>query len=489
MDKLQRDKLTPYMVVAMSIVLLMLFPSYSIGKLAELTMWVVDVFGLGFILFASATIIVSVAIGVSSIGKVKLGGTNAKKEFSTFSWIAMLFTAGMGSGLIFWGVAEPVFHFANQPSFADSYGDSLNNALSLTYFHWGFHAWSIYTLAGLTIAWFSFNRGRSLKISSSFTADNRKYQWLNWMAIVAIIFGVAGTIANSIALAETGFLNLVANSTSSFRLRLIVILLVALCFTLSSALGLQRGIKRISVFNTLMMLVILAIVFFYIDPLNSGALMVSSFARYLQMLPELSFTIYDQTRQWSLDWSVIYIVWWVAWTPFVGTFIARISKGRSVREFLFASITVPTMASVVWFSSFGGAALNQELAAKLIELVGQDYTLGLFTFFSQFPAGLWLSIAAILLLLTFVVTSADSAIIVCGILGDNESQAAKLFWAVPFILLSAVLVYINDVDLNKQVAIAGALPFTLIIVCQVVMMIKDMVSYQKKEASVNLLGM
>ena len=475
----------PYLVVGVSISLLMLFPSYSISQLAKLTMWVVDAFGLGFILFASAMFAVSIAIGMSRVGKVKLGGKTAVKEFTTFSWIAMLFTAGMGSGLIFWGVAEPAFHFANQPAIAKGFGDSLNTSLSLTYFHWGFHAWSIYTLSGLAIAWFSFNRGRSLKISSSFTEDDNKYKWLNWIAIVAIIFGVAGTVANSIALAETGLLNLFSGASSSFGLRLVVILALALCFTLSSALGLQKGIKRISLFNTLVMILLLGFVFIYLDPLNITKLMLSSFVRYIEMLPALSFTIEDASRQWSLDWSVIYIVWWVAWTPFVGTFIARISKGRTVREFLVASICVPTFASIFWFSSFGGEALTQNVAAHIVQLVGQDYTLGLFEFFKLLPASVFLSVVAILLLLTFVVTSADSAIIVCCILGDNESQSAKLVWALPFILLSAILVYINDVDLNKQVAIAGALPFTLIIVCQVFMMIKDMIQQRKKLATID----
>ncbi len=471
-----------FLLIGVIIFLLMLFPTYTTGVIAKITMLAIDKLGLAFILFASLMLIISCIICVSKIGSIKLGGEQVETEFSTFSWLAMLFTAGMGSGLIFWGVAEPAVHYANLPNFANQYDDKLNTALSLTYFHWGFHAWSIYALAGLAVAWFGFNRGRNLSISASFGKQEHKsrFKVLDWIAIISIIFGVAGTFANSIALAETGFQHIFSEGVGSFGLRIGLIVIIAGMFVSSSLLGLKKGIKRLSVFNTFLMLSILLVVLFGLDLFNILNTTVSSFISYLKLMPSVSFSIEPESKQWSLDWSVIYIIWWVAWAPFVGTFIARISKGRTIRQFLLGAICIPTIASVIWFSAFGGEALSQPMANEIVAAVNKDYTMGLFTFFNQLPFSQFLSVAAIILLLTFIVTSADSAIIVCCMLSGNEAEKTKIYWSILLVILSVSLIYTNDVNLNKQVAIAGAIPFTLVLLAQVFIMLKDMHYHNKK---------
>ncbi len=471
-----------FVLIGVTIGLLMLFPAYTTGAIAKITMFAIDKLGLAFILFASLMLIISCIICVSKIGKIKLGGEQVQPEFSTFSWLAMLFTAGMGSGLIFWGVAEPAVHFANLPNFANQYDDKLNAALSLTYFHWGFHAWSIYALAGLAVAWFGFNRGRSLTISASFGKQEQKsrFKLLDWVAIISIIFGVAGTFANSIALAETGLQHIFSEGVASFGLRISLIVIIAGMFVSSSLLGLKKGIKRLSIFNTFLMLSMLLVVFLGLDLFNILNTTASSFIAYLKLMPSVSFSIEPDSKQWSLDWSVIYIIWWVAWAPFVGTFIARISKGRTIRQFLIGAVCVPTFASVVWFSAFGGEALSQPMANEIVTAVNKDYTLGLFTFFEQLPFSQFLSVTAIILLLTFIVTSADSAIIVCCMLSGNEAEKTKIYWSILLVILSVSLIYTNDVNLNKQVAIAGAIPFTLVLLVQVFIMLKDMHYHNKK---------
>lgn len=474
-----------FVFIGVIIGLLMLFPAHSTGVIAKITMFAIDKLGLAFILFSSLMLIISCIICVSKIGEIKLGGEQARTEFSTFSWLAMLFTAGMGSGLIFWGVAEPAVHYANLPSFASHYEDKLNTALSLTYFHWGFHAWSIYALAGLAVAWFGFNRGRGLTISASFGKHEQKsrFKLLDWLAIISIIFGVAGTFANSIALAETGLQHIFSEEVGSFGLRISLIIIIAGMFVSSSLLGLKKGIKRLSLFNTFLMLAMLLVVLVGLDPLNMLNTTVSSFIAYLKLMPSVSFSIEPASKQWSLDWSVIYIIWWVAWAPFVGTFIARISKGRTVRQFLIGAVCIPTLASVVWFSAFGGEALSQPMANEIVAAVNKDYTLGLFTFFEQLPFSQFLSLTAIILLLTFIVTSADSAIIVCCMLSGNEAEKTKIYWSILLVILSVSLIYTNDVNLNKQVAIAGAIPFTLVVLVQVFIMLKDMFYHNKKVKS------
>ncbi|WP_299691574.1 BCCT family transporter [uncultured Vibrio sp.] len=466
------------LVISIWVLLFMLFPHYSIDYIAKLTQFTINQFGLGFILFSTAMVVLVLGISISPLGKIRLGGNTSIPEFGTFSWLAMLFTAGMGSGLIFWGIAEPVFHVSNLPEFTKGIGDNTDTALALTYFHWGIHAWAIYAIAGLAIAWFSYNRGRSLHISSTFTSKPGRSVWriVDWMAIIAILFGVAGTFANTIALIQTGLEQTLSLSIGSIGFRYSLLLLIAVLFTGSSILGLHKGIKLLSQFNTGLMVALAVLVFVLVDPLPTLARMVSSTTSYLAILPEVSFSIAEASRDWSLGWSVIYIVWWVAWAPFVGPFIARISKGRTIRQFLLCAVMVPTLASIVWFSTFGGAALEQSFASEVIDIVNTDYTKGLFLFFEQLPMGLLFSLAAIVLLITFIITSADSALLVCGMLSGSENIKSKILWATILVTLSMALLFVNDVDLNKQVAIVGALPFTLVMVGQVVSMLRDMLS-------------
>lgn len=455
----------------------LLFPKYSIDMIAQFTQYSIEQFGLGIVLFASAMVILAVLISVSPLGALRLGGDKSTPEFGLFSWIAMLFTCGMGSGLIFWGIAEPVYHFAGLPEFAQNIGaDTVDTALALTYFHWGIHAWSIYALAGLAIAWFSLNRGRSWHISATFTdkEDNSPWRLVDWLAVLAIIFGVAGTFANAVALIQTGVEQTVAPNIGSVAFRYGTILLVAVLFATSSILGLHKGIKYLSQFNMFLMLALLIVVICLINPLGVVERLLSSTATYITILPKVSFSIAEQSRSWSLGWTVIYIVWWVAWTPFVAPFIARISRGRSVRQFLLSVIVIPTLASMLWFSAFGGVALQQTFADGVISAVQGDYTQGLFYFFEQLPMGNILAIAAIILLVTFLITSADSAVLVCTMLAGNEGVKGKIIWSSLLVALSMALMYINDVDLNKQVAIAGAIPFALVIAVQVVVMLLDM---------------
>jgi glycine betaine transporter len=467
-----------FTVLGMSglMLLIVLFPEYSIRYIAQVTQYMIEQFGLGFILFSTAMVALTVVISLSPLGKQRLGGQTAAPEFGTFSWLAMLFTAGMGSGLIFWGIAEPAFHGSNLPAFAQGHGDNTDTALALTYFHWGIHAWAIYAIAGLSIAWFSYNRGRSLHISSSFTAKSGQSAWrlVDWMAIVAILFGLAGTFANTIALIQTGLEQTLSLSIGSVGFRYALLLLIAVLFTGSSILGLHKGVKRLSQFNAGLMVLLVLLVFVFLDPLAALQRMLSSTLSYVAILPEVSFSIAPASRDWSIGWSVIYIVWWIAWAPFVGPFIARISHGRTIRQFLCCAVLVPTLASIVWFSAFGGMALEQSFASEMIEIVNADYTQGLFFFFSQLPMGWLLSIAAIVLLVTFIITSADSALLVCGMLSGRENNPSKMLWATLLVTLSMALLYINDVDLNKQVAIAGALPFTLVMIVQVVALGRDM---------------
>ncbi len=474
-----------FIVVTLLSLVLIAFPRYSISAISHVTQTFVERFGLSFLLFSSATIFVCLLIAMSPIGNIKLGGQAAKVEFSTFSWITMLFTCGMGSGLVFWGVAEPTSHFAHMPAFGISPADKIDNALALTYFHWGLHAWCIYALAGLTIAWFTFNRGRPLFISSSVNAESKRglFVTMDWLAIVAILFGVAGTFANTIALIQAGVENIFGVNADSVLFRYSIIFVISICFTGSSLLGLNKGIKRLSQLNIVLLLVMMMFVVMSFDPITILNRVLSSTARYVEILPDVSFSLAPNDEQWSVGWTIIYIVWWIAWAPFVGPFIARISQGRTVRQFILCVALVPSLASVLWFTVFGGTALEQASASLIIDAVDLDYTQGLFLFLDQLQHGSMIACLAIVLLITFIITSADSALLVCGMLDGKTGKRNTMLWAVVLLGLSLSLIYINDVNLNKQVAIAGALPFTFVLIVQIVSMLNDMVKQYQSSTS------
>ncbi|WP_217522197.1 BCCT family transporter [Vibrio metschnikovii] len=441
------------------------FPSISVAKLAQLTQWSIEQFDDQIILLSSLAVVLCVVLCLSPIGKKTLG--DGQPEFSFTTWLIMLFTTGMGSGLIFWGVAEPIFHFNHLPSI-DYQGDQKDLALALTYFHWGIHAWSLYALAGLMMAWLAYVQKRPMRVSASFIG-HQKAGWLaiiDLIAVLAILFGIAGVLANTMALVEQGIRSVSGYQGDLTVLRIGLTVLLGVLFTASSALGLQKGIKQLSRFNVLLMLVLFAVVFVYVDTLAVIQRLLSSLVTYINILPQVSFGALGENKSWSQNWTVIYLVWWIAWTPFVGPFIARISRGRSIRQFLCCTVLIPTLASVLWFSGFAGAIFDSLYLQEVITAVSDDYTKGLFVFFSHLPASNLLAIVALILLLTFVISSADSAIYAAGMLTNDQRLTSKISWSVIVVTLAIALVTINDVDLNKQIAIAGALPFTFVLIAQ-----------------------
>lgn len=477
----------------------LVFPSQAIDIASRLSNGAIEQFGLGYLVSASLLVLLSLLIALSPWGRIRIGAEDDSIEFSFFGWIAMLFAAGMGSGLLFWGVAEPLYHYTQPPAFAQGAASPKDTALALTYFHWGIHAWSLYAMVGLVMAWFAFNRGRDMTISATFSDGKQLSYWyvLDLLAVVAVIFGVAGTLANSIVLIQAGMVdtglisagvtnsvtNGVTNNLSNGEgdsngadhlTGLGLLLVIAVAFTGSSLLGLRRGIQVVSQFNLLFAIAMLLVVLFSVDALEVAQQMLSSTWLYIKMLPGLSFSIDEQSRQWSEGWSVIYLLWWIAWTPFVGPFIARISRGRSIRQFLLCAIFVPTLASIAWFSTFAGGAFTLPELNQVAAAASADYTAGLFAFFSYIPLGDALSIAAILLLVTFVITSADSAIYVSAMLVGSQQARSKCVFSLLLVLISLALIVENNVDLNKQIAIVGAIPFTLIVIAQVLMFLLDM---------------
>ncbi|QUJ69675.1 BCCT family transporter (plasmid) [Photobacterium sp. GJ3] len=442
-----------------------LFPSISVYQLAAFTQFVIEQLGNQVIQLSTLALLICAAIVVSPFGKKRLG--DEAPEFGFIPWLVMLFTTGMGSGLIFWGIAEPVFHLANPPLQSDGM-DPKDTALALTYFHWGVHAWCLYALAGLVMAWVAYEKKRPMRVSASFIG-NRNPGWfslVDLIAVLAILFGIAGVLANTMALVEQGVRQVFQIEGEMTGFRLVMTAVIGVLFTASSALGLKKGIQRLSSLNVWLMLALFTFVFINIDGSAVITRMFSSVAAYVTLLPDVSFGMIEGSETWSQGWTVIYLVWWIAWTPFVGPFIARISRGRTVRQFLICTIMIPTLASILWFSGFAGAVFESDYLPEIMAAVNQDYTQGLFLFFAHLPFSNILSIAALVLLLTFVISSSDSAIYAAGMMTDDTRTSSKISWSVIVVAMSMALVMFNDVDLNKQVAIAGAIPFTFVLIAQ-----------------------
>lgn len=416
-------------------------------------------------------------------GRIKLGGSDARPEFSTPAWLAMLLSAGMGIGLIFWSVGEPITHYgAPSPMFGgvEAYTpEAAQSALGLTFFHWGLHPWAIYGVVGLGLAFFSFNRGLPLTIRSIFypLLGNRIYGfWGNLIDVLSVLATLAG-LATSLGLGVqqvNAGLNVLFGVEVSPLIQLCLILGITGLATLSVVSGLDAGVKFLSSVNMLLagafMLFLLLV--------GPTVFILSGFTQnlgyYLSMLPKLSFwTETFRDTNWQGGWTVFYWAWWIAWSPFVGMFIARVSKGRTVREFLLGVIIVPSLLSFVWMSVFGGAAISLQASgtADIAAAVKANVSTALFSMLEHYPLTFITNIIAIVLVTFFFVTSSDSGSLVVDHLtsgGKLDSPVPqRVFWASVEGLLAGILLIGGGLETLQTATICTGLPFALIILTSI----------------------
>lgn len=412
---------------------------------------------------------------LSRFGHVRLGAPTDRPEFSRVTWFSMLFSAGMGIGLLFFSVAEPMYHYVAPPTGEPRTLDAARQAMRLTYFHWGLHAWGIYALVGLALAFFSFNRGLPLTIRSAFhpLLGDRIHgpigNAIDVLACVATLFGVATSLGLGVQQINAG-LDHVFGIGEGLGLQVALIAGITACATVSVVSGVNRGIRRLSELNLglalLLMLLVLALgpTQFLLNAL------VQNLGAYLQALPSLSFwTEAYRFTSWQNDWTVFYWAWWIAWSPFVGMFIARVSRGRTVREFLLGVLFVPTGLTFVWLSIFGNAALFEERfgSGGIADAVAQNMPVALFVLLERFPLATLTSLAGVLIVMTFFVTSSDSASLVIDIIsggGDLEPPIKqRVFWAVLEGVVAAVLLAGGGLVALQTAAITTGLPFSIVL--------------------------
>ena len=445
---------------------------------------ITNTFGWYYLIVVTLFVIVCLYLLASPIGRIKLGKQEDKPEFSRPTWLAMLFSAGMGIGLVFYGTAEPISHYAiSSPTGETGTDQAMKDAMRFTFFHWGIHAWAIYGIIALSLAYFTFRKGERSLISATLKPVMGKHaeglvgKIIDIIAVIATVIGVATTLGFG-AVQINGGLSYLFNVPSNLTSQFLIILVVTILFIVSALTGLGKGIKILSNANMILAFVLLLLTFILGPTLFTLDLFTDTIGAYLQNLINMSFRIAplnEENRNWINGWTIFYWAWWIAWSPFVGIFIARVSRGRTIREFVVCVLLIPSLIGFIWFSTFGSAGmlLEHDGIAAISKLATEE---SLFGVFANYPMGTVLSILAIILVATFFITSADSGTYVLGMMttdgSQNPSNSVKVIWGVLLTAIALVLLYSGGLQALQNTMIIAALPFSIVMILMTISLLK-----------------
>ncbi|EGL83146.1 choline/carnitine/betaine transporter [Caldalkalibacillus thermarum TA2.A1] len=427
-------------------------------------------------------------------GQIKLGKKDEDPEYNYWTWLGMLFSAGMGIGLVFWGVAEPIYHYMSPPEGLEGESvEAAKAAMRYAFFHWGLHPWAIYTIVGLALAYAQFRKGESGLISSTFRpligdrVDGPLGIGIDTLAAIATAFGVATSLGLG-TLQINGGLSHVFGLPNNTTMHLLIIMVVTVLYMISASTGLNRGIRYLSNVNLSLAGLLLLFVLLAGPSIFILETFTTTIGNYLGSIIPMSFRLTPFTQgEWVGAWTLFYWAWWIAWAPFVGTFIARVSRGRTIREFVSGVLLVPTLIGALWFATFGGSALHLEMfeGVSVTQAVSESVEGALFFTLEQFPLGLWLSILATLLIITFFVTSADSATFVLGMLTSqgalNPKVSTKFIWGILQSGIAGVLLLSGGLNGLQTASIVAALPFTIIMLFMILSLNKALKAELREE--------
>jgi len=432
--------------------------------------------GWFFVLSVNIFLFFVLFIAFSKYGKIRLGGEKAKPEFSTLAWFAMLFSAGMGIGILFWSVGEPVNHFINPPGAEPNTIEAARASMQITFLHWGLHAWGIYALVGMSLAFFTFNKKLPLTISSVFyplLGERVHGPWgklINVLAVVATLFGLATSLGLGVQQVSAGLAHLF-NMPDTLRTQVILISVITLAATGSVVAGLSAGVKRLSQLNMILGAIFLLFMIIVGPTLFIFDSFIQNLGGYIQNFFGLSSWTETYSRSdWQSDWTVFYWAWWVSWSPFVGMFIARISRGRSLKEFVLGVLVVPTLITFLWLSAFGGSAIFLELnsMADIATAVTDNIATSLYVLLEQFPLSAITSTVGVVLVTSFFITSSDSgSLVVDSLTAGGKLDAPvpqRVFWAMTEGAVAAVLLIGGGLGALQTAAISTGLPFALLLI-------------------------
>jgi choline/glycine/proline betaine transport protein len=462
-------------LIVIFVILAMLAPQRAESIFAGVQGWITHSAGWFYVLAVAAFLIFVVLLALSDYGRIKLGPDHSEPDYSYRSWFAMLFSAGMGIGLLFFGVAEPVMHYTAPPVGDPATVAAARQAMKITFFHWGMHAWAIYAVIAISLAYFSYRHDLPLTIRSAFypligdRINGPIGYAVDIFAILGTMFGVATSLGFGAMQVNAG-LGYLFNVPVSITVQITLIAVITAVATLSVVLGLDSGIRRLSELNMILAAALLAFVLIAGPTVHLLQTLTQNIGAYASDIVSLTFNLYAyQPTVWIGGWTLFYWGWWIAWAPFVGMFIARISRGRTIREFVLGVLLVPVGFTFIWMTFFGNTALHMIMVQGITglgEAVAADTTMALFEFFEHLPFSTLASLVATLLVVTFFVTSSDSGSLVIDMLASGGEENApvwqRIFWAVSEGVVASALLMAGGLGALQTASIASALPFTVI---------------------------
>src|SRR5690625_3398752 len=451
------------------------------------TTFIYNRFGWYYTLVIISMIALCLFLMFSRFGNIKLGKKGDEPDFSLPAWFAMLFSAGMGIGLVFFTTAETISHaFISAPNAEPGSDQAIEESLQYAAFHWGFHGWGLYAIVALILAYFKFRLDAPGLISATLEPIFGQKMMrgtvghiVDTLAIFATIVGVASTLGFGSAQINSG-LTFLFNAPKSFLFQMIILVIATALFIASAWSGLGRGIKYLSTINMWLATFLIILMFIVGPTMYILNMFTSTIGNYLSNFIQMSFEakpVNVSQHEWLNDWTIFYWAWWISWAPFVGMFIARVSKGRTIKEFIAGVMLAPTLVTLIFFSVFGGSALNieQHGIAKLSELAAETVTFGMF---EHYPMGSILSFITIIVIVIFFVTSADSATFVLGMFSTggklNPSNVVKIVWGLVLSSMAGIVMYFGGLDGFQNMLIIAALPFSLIIILMVISFYKTL---------------
>ncbi|AOW77120.1 choline transporter [Colwellia sp. PAMC 20917] len=426
-------------------------------------------------------------LGVSRYGDIRLGPDHSTPDYTLVSWLSMLFAAGMGIGLMFFGVAEPLMHYLSPPTAETGTVEAVQEAMKMTFFHWGLHAWAIYAIVALVLAYFSYRHNLPLTLRSALypLIGDRIYKWpghlVDIFAVVSTVFGVATSLGLGASQVNAGFGYLFGIEVSVTN-QIIIMFGITSLAVISVATGLDKGIKILSETNMVLAVILLFLIFVLGPTVFLLQAYLQNIGDYLADIVHNTFNLFAYKKtDWIGGWTIFYWGWWLAWAPFVGLFIARISRGRTIREFIIGVMLIPTVFTLFWMTIFGNSAIdlvyNQGIV-ELGEMVSKDSSVALFVFLENFPLSSVLSFFSVLMIVIFFVTSCDSGAMVVDMLcshGKNDTPLwQRVYWAVGIGIVAAILLLAGGLNALQTMTIASALPFTIVLLLAIAGLIKSL---------------
>ncbi|WP_313801830.1 BCCT family transporter [Cytobacillus sp.] len=434
---------------------------------------------LGWFILGSTFIffIFSMYIGISKFGHIRLGDDDDRPEYKTTTWIAMLFSASIGISLVFWGVAEPVSYYIDPPFGQANSEQSAKLAMQTVYLHWGVSAWACYAVVGVSLAFFQFRKKLPSSLSSVFypLVGDKIYgafgKFINIIVILSIVIGIATSLGFGTLQVNSGMHDLWGIPVS-FYTQVAIIAITTILYLSSSVSGLQAGIKHLSNLNMLLAFALLGFMLILGPTQSILKIFLQGIGDYVQNFVGMSFRLEPYNAEqgkWIGSWTLFYFGWWIAWAPLVGSFVARISKGRTIKEFMMGAVFIPVIGGFLWFAVMGGSALDliqNHGKTAIAEAVSSDVTSALFKFFEFFPMSAFLSVLAMVLVIIFFITSADSAIFVLGMISENgnpnPASFTKIIWGVVIAAVSAVLIVTGGLQGLQSALVATSIPLAIL---------------------------